>query len=70
MRDYDPDLLSSSKIDTFVIVIPFPYDIKEQEYIGDSGIVNITLSSDITCIQPDACNSSVVSLQSRGMKLT
>ena len=45
------------EIDTFEIMHPFPSDIEEKEYTGARGIANITLSTDIECIDPDACNS-------------
>ena len=67
MRDADPNLRSFGEIDTVVIAILFPYEIQEQVYTGDRGIVNITLSSDITCIAPDDCNSSAVSSHLKGM---
>ena len=66
MKDYDGS--SSKEIDTFAITVPFPTGIQEQEYIGDRGIANITLSSYFLCIVPDACNSAAVSLQSTGIR--
>ena len=53
----DVQSISFQEIDTFEIALPFPSDIEEKAYTGNRGIGNITLSTDIKCIEPNACNS-------------
>ena len=45
------------EIDTFEIAVPFSSDIEDKVYTGNRGIANITLSTDIKCVDVDACNS-------------
>ena len=59
----------SKGIDIFEITFPYPSDIHEKEYTGNRGIANITLSAEIKCIDPDACNSPAVSSENTGTKL-
>ena len=56
----------SQEIDTFEITHSYLSDIHEKEYIGNRGIANITLSTEIKCIDPDACNSPAVSSENTG----
>ena len=55
-----------TEIDNFRIDIPFPPNIQEQEYTGEYGIANVTLSTDVMCTEADACNSTVVVPQFTG----
>ena len=48
-------------IDTFNINATFPSDNQEQVFTGNKGIATITLTYDLTCIDPDACNAAVAS---------
>ena len=59
MRDYDG--FFSTEIDSFDIMATFPSDNQEQVFTGNRGIANITLTYDLICIEPDACNTTVAS---------
>ena len=59
MRDDDGS--SFQVIDTFGITATFPSDNQEQVFTGYKGIANITLTYDLVCIDPDACNAAVAS---------
>ena len=50
MRDNDGDLFR--EIDTFDITATFPSDNQEQVITGNRGIATITLTYDLTCIEP------------------
>ena len=49
------------EIDTFDITVNFPSGNQEQVFTGNRGIANITLTYDLTCIEPDACTTAVAS---------
>ena len=61
MREEDANDGSFKEIDTFDITATFPSDNQEQVFTGNRGIATITLTYDIICIEPDACNTDVVS---------
>ena len=67
MRDKDGN--SFREIDSFIILLSSSSDIQEKEYTGRRSISNITLSTDLKCIEPDACNSPPVSSESTGTRL-
>ena len=52
---------SFHEIDTFNINATFPSDNQEQVFIGKRGIATITLTFELICIDPDACNAVVPS---------
>ena len=58
------------EIDTFDITATFPSDNQDKVYTGNRGIANITLSYDIVCIEPDACNKVVASSELIGTRIT
>ena len=60
MREEDANDGSFKEIDTFDITATFPSDNQEHVFTGRSGVANITLTYDIICIDPDACNTTVV----------
>ena len=60
MWDYD-GITRIDEIDTFDITATFPSDNEEQVFTGNRGIANITLTYDLTCIEPDACNTTAAS---------
>ena len=57
MRDNDE--IGFEVIDTFNITATFPSGNQEQVFTGNLGIANITLTYDIICFEPDACNTVV-----------
>ena len=57
---------ADDEIDTFDITVNFPSDHQEQVFIGNRGIANITLTYDLICIDPDACNTAVASSELLG----
>ena len=64
MRDSDDGSnLPDDEIDTFSITATFPSDNKEQVFTGNRGLATITLTYDLICIEPDACNSTVASTE-------
>ena len=54
MSEKDADL-PDNEIDTFEIVFTFPPGAQNQEYVGQKEAATITLSADITCIEPEVC---------------
>ena len=68
MRDDDGN--SFREIDTFDITATFPSDNQEQVFTGNRGIATITLTYDLTCIEPDACNTAVASSDVTGTCIT
>ena len=60
MRDRDGGS-SFREIDTFDIMATFPSDNQEQVFTGNRGIATITLTYNLTGIEPDACNTAVAS---------
>ena len=46
---------SVNEIDTFMIRFTFPPGAQNQEYIGERQAATVTLSADITCIEPNVC---------------
>ena len=62
MWDSDVDISSlEDEIDTFDITVNFPSDNQEHIFTGNRGIATITLTYDLTCFEPDPCNTTVVS---------
>ena len=61
MREENSDSTNLKEIDTFDITATFPSDNQEHVFTGNSGIATITLTYDIICIEPDACNTADVS---------
>ena len=49
------------EIDTFDITVNFPSDHQEHFFTGNRGIATITLTYDLICIEPDACNTTFAS---------
>ena len=67
MREENDNGASFREIDTFDITATFPSGNQEQVFTGNRGIATITLTYDIICIEPSACNSTVVSSDSIGI---
>ena len=68
MWDSDDGInLPDDKIDTFNITATFHSDNQEQVFTGNRGIATITLTYDLICIEPDACNSTVASSELIGI---
>ena len=62
MRDSDELSISDDdEIDTFDITVNFPSDNQEHVFTGNRGIANITLTYNLTCIEPDTCKTTVAS---------
>ena len=63
MRDTDIAINSvhDDEIDTFDITVNFPSDNQEQVFTGNRGIATITLTYNLTCIEPNANNTAVAS---------
>ena len=57
MRNSDAE--SFTEIDRFHIMVTFPSANQEQVFTGNKGIANITLTYDLTCIEPDTCTTDV-----------
>ena len=69
MRDSDVGSCSN-EIDTFDIKATFPSDNQEQVITGNRSIATITLTYDIICIEPNACNATVASSDVIGTYVT
>ena len=61
MREEDANDGSFKEIDTFDITATFPSGNQDVVCTGNKGVATITLTYDIICIEPDACNTAVVS---------
>ena len=46
---------SLNEIDTFLFKFLFPHEVQNKVYLGMQEAATITLSVDITCIEPDVC---------------
>ena len=60
MRGTD-DGSSFDEIDMFDIMATFPSDNEHSVFTRSRGIANVTLTYDIICIEPNACNTTVAS---------
>ena len=69
MRDSDGGS-GDDEIDTFDITVNFLSDNQEQAFTGNRGMASITLTYDLNCIEPDACNTTVASSDLIGTCIT
>ena len=55
MRERNEDTGLVNEIDTFLIRFTFPPGAQNQEYLGERQAATVTLSADITCVEPEVC---------------